>query len=104
MTLDPVLFHLNLTEFTQTGLNSHLSGAKSTSSHLDGVEESHESQAAEVHVQGVAQRPDEVVPGRVLAKMAHVHHGGSGRLTGGLTVGEWGAVGWEVVRVVVHDF
>lgn len=31
---------------------------KSTRPHLDGVDESHETQAAEVNVQGVAQRPD----------------------------------------------
>lgn len=70
---------------------------KSTRPHLDGVDESHETQAAEVNVQGVAQRPDQVVPGRILASVAHVHHGGSSWLTGRLAVGEWGAVRWEVV-------
>lgn len=31
---------------------------KSTRPHLDGVDKRHESQAAEVNIQGVAQRPD----------------------------------------------
>lgn len=70
---------------------------KSTRPHLDGVNESHETQAAEVNVQGVAQRPDKVVPGRILASVAHVHHSGSSRFTGRLAVGERGAVRGEVV-------
>lgn len=59
---------------------------------LDGVDERHEPQAAEVHVQGVAQRPDQVVFGRTLPNVAHVDHGGPGWFPGGLAVGERGAV------------
>lgn len=65
--------------------------------YLDGVDESHESQAAEVHVEGVAERPQQVVPRRTLAGVAHVHRRGSSRLPGRLTVGERGAVRREVV-------
>lgn len=71
-------------------------------SHLNGVDESHETQAAEVNIQGVAQRPDEIVPGGILAVVAHVHHRGPSWLTGRLAVGERGAVGREVVGMVVH--
>lgn len=71
-------------------------------SYLNGVDQSHESQAAEVHVQGVAQRPHQIVPWRFLANVAHVDHGGSTWFTGRLAVSERGTVGGEVVRVVVH--
>lgn len=66
-------------------------------SHLNGIDQSHESQAAEVHVQCVAQRPHQIVPRRVLANVAHVDHGGSAWLTGRLAVSERGTVGGEVV-------
>lgn len=72
---------------------------------LDGVQQRHEAQAAEVDVQGVAQRPDQVVPGRGAppgAGGAHVDHGGAGGLPTRLAAGERSAVGREVVRVVVH--
>lgn len=69
---------------------------------LDGVDEGHEAEAAEVDVQRVAQGPDQVVPRGLLRSAAvHVDHGGA-RFTPGLAVGQRGAVGREVVRVVVH--
>lgn len=70
--------------------------------HLDGIQESHESQAAEVHIQGVAQRPEDVVPRWVLAHVAHVDRGGAGWFAGRLAVGERGAVGGVVVRMMVR--
>lgn len=60
-------------------------------SHLDGVDKSQEAQAAEVDVQGVAERPDQVVPGR-LAAVPHVDDGGAAGLARGLAAGEGGAV------------
>jgi len=78
--------------------------------HLDGVDQRHEAEAAEVDVQGVAQRPHQVVPGRAFAirtttaTSTHVHHRGASRLAGRLAVavGERGAVRGVVVRVVIH--
>ena len=70
--------------------------------HLDGVDECHEAQAAEVDVEGVAQRPHQVVPWRTLAlRTTHVHHRGACRLAGRL--GERGAIRGVVVRVVIHS-
>lgn len=76
-----------------------------TPPHLDGVDERHEAQAAEVDVQGVAQRPHQVIPGRILALCTtHVHHRGARRLAARLwAVGERGAVRGVVVRVVIHS-
>lgn len=76
---------------------------KKTRAHLDGVDECHEAQAAEVDIKGVAKRPEQIVPGRILPRVAHVHHGGSSRLAGGFAVCERGAIRWKVIGMIIHD-
>lgn len=70
--------------------------------HLDGVDQSHESQAAEVDVKSVTERPDQVVVWWLLACMAHVDHRGAASLTAGLAVSEWSAVVHVAVCGVIH--
>lgn len=70
--------------------------------HLDGVDQSHESQAAEVDVKSVTEWPDQVVVWWLLARLAHVDHRGAASLTAGLTVSERSAVVHVAVCGVIH--
>lgn len=70
--------------------------------HLDGVDQSHESQAAEVDVKSVTERPDQVVVWWLLARMAHVDHRGGASLTAGLAVSERSTVVHVAVCGVIH--
>lgn len=70
--------------------------------HLDGVDQSHESQAAEVDVKSVTERPDQVVVWWLLARVAHVDHRGATSLTAGLTVSKRSAVVHVAVCGVIH--
>lgn len=72
--------------------------------HLDGVDQSHESQAAEVDVKSITERPDQVVVWWLLARMAHVDHRGAASLTAGLTVSERSAVVHVAVCGVIHPW
>lgn len=72
--------------------------------HLDGVDQSHESQAAEVDVKSVTERPDQVVVWWLLARLAHVDHRGAASLTAGLTVSERSAVIHVAVCGVIHPW
>lgn len=75
---------------------------ETTGSHLDGVDESHEPQAAEVDIESVTERPDQIVAGWILARVAHVDRGRAARLTAGLTVSKRSAVVHVAVCGVIH--
>lgn len=70
--------------------------------HLDGVYQSHESQAAEVDVKSVTERPDQVVVWWLLAHITHVDHRGAASLSAGFTVSERSAVVHVAVCGVIH--
>ncbi len=70
--------------------------------HLDGVDQSHESQAAEVDVKSVTERPDQVVVWGLLGRMTHVDHRGAASLSAGFTVSERSAVVHVAVCGVIH--